>query len=75
MVLNDCCRVCRESKDEDDLEEAELVQQLALRLTKELPKLFLENENTHKPTVVFHDNLSARNILVDENGAGWASLG
>jgi hypothetical protein len=73
-VLNDCCRVCRESKEEDDLEEAELVQQVTLRLTKELPKPFTENDKTHKPTVLFHDDLSTRNILVDENGVVTAVL-
>ncbi|OCK88441.1 uncharacterized protein K441DRAFT_700596 [Cenococcum geophilum 1.58] len=67
MVLNDCCRVCRESKEEDDLEEAELVQQVTLRLTKGLPKPFAENDKTHEPTVLFHDDLSARNILADKN--------
>jgi hypothetical protein len=72
MVLNDCCRVGRESKEEDDLEE--LVQQVTLRLTKELPKPFAENDKTHEPTVLFHDDLSARNILVDENGVVTAVL-
>ena len=46
------------------------MQQVALRLTKESPKLFPENDETHEPTVLFHDDLSARNILVDENGVG-----
>lgn len=68
--LNDCCRVCHESRDEDDLEEAELVQRVALGLTEGSPKLFLENGKTHEPTVIFHDDLSARKILVDENGVG-----
>lgn len=74
MVLNDCCRVCRESKEEDDLEEAELVQQVTLRLTKGLPKPFTENDKTHELTVLFHDDLSARNILVDKNGVATAVL-
>ena len=72
MVLNNCYRVCRESKEEDNLEE--LVQQVTLRLTKELPKPFTENDKTHEPTVLFHDNLSPRNILVDENGVVTAAL-
>ena len=72
MVLNNCYRVCRESKEEDNLEE--LVQQVTLRLTKELPKPFTENDKTHEPTVLFHDNLSAQNILVDENGVVTAAL-
>ena len=50
------------------------MQQVTLRLTKELPKPFTENDKTHEPTVLFHDNPSARNILIDENGVVTAVL-
>jgi Phosphotransferase enzyme family len=50
------------------------VQQVTLRLTEELPKPFTENDKTHEPTVLFHDDLSTRNILVDENGVVTAVL-
>ncbi|KAK3299001.1 phosphotransferase enzyme family-domain-containing protein [Chaetomium fimeti] len=57
-----------EEADEDDREVAEYYQRVATKLTKLLPKIFPPLQNPAEQTVLWHDDLSLPNILVDDDG-------
>lgn len=58
-----------EENEEDEVrEDAKYRLQVANKLTKLLPKLFPLFQNPAEPTVLWHDNLSMSNILVDDDG-------
>jgi len=65
FILNDAHDVLRTSDDEGELEDAEMVKDLALRLANVLPCLFPPNED--EPTALCHDDLSWHNLLLDSN--------
>ncbi|KAK4118876.1 kinase-like protein [Parathielavia appendiculata] len=56
------------AEDEDDREEAENCLRVAAKLTKLLPKIFPPLLNPAEQTVLWHDDLSLQNILVDDDG-------
>ncbi|KAL9110739.1 MAG: hypothetical protein Q9227_004731 [Pyrenula ochraceoflavens] len=68
LILNDQERILRTSEDEDDIEDAENAKNLATRLVKLIPHVFPSDEPSPELSIVFHDDLSLRNILVDESG-------
>lgn len=56
-----------EADDEDTREEAEETLHLAKRLTESLPKIFPPLQNPAERTALWHDDLSLKNILIDED--------
>lgn len=66
LILIDKAKVLAESEDEDDLEDAQDATDLGEELLRFLPEVFHEEET--ESTVVFHDDLSMMNILVDSDG-------
>jgi hypothetical protein len=57
-----------EAEDEEDKEDAERVLQIFCRLLELLPKIFPPLLNPPERTVLWHDDLSLHNILVDNDG-------
>jgi aminoglycoside phosphotransferase (APT) family kinase protein len=57
-----------EDQDEDDREEPEDCLRVATKLAKLLPKIFPPLQNPAEQTVLWHDDLSLQNILVDDDG-------
>jgi Ser/Thr protein kinase RdoA (MazF antagonist) len=53
---------------DEDLEELEDTMFIISRLRSRLDQFFLINNQRPEPTMLFHDDLSRHNILVDENG-------
>lgn len=69
LVLSWFSPTKKESKDdEDDLEEAEDAIKVVKRLLKLLPSVFPSSTDTSELFVLFHDDLSMQNILVDGDG-------
>jgi hypothetical protein len=68
LVLTDQERIKKTSDDEDDLEEAEDAIKVVKRLLKLLPSVFPSSTDTSELFVLFHDDLSMENILVDGDG-------
>ncbi|KAF4631851.1 hypothetical protein G7Y89_g6268 [Cudoniella acicularis] len=57
-ILNDQERILKTSDDED----------VAKRLLKLLPSIFPPSSSTLEPSIFFYDDLSMRNILIDDDG-------
>ncbi|KAK8133543.1 hypothetical protein PG984_005555 [Apiospora sp. TS-2023a] len=68
LVILDQERVRRESDDEDDIEDAEFAGALAEDLLKMLPDIFDPTTTEQQGTILFHDDLSMQNILVNDEG-------
>ncbi|GAB1319650.1 hypothetical protein MFIFM68171_09860 [Madurella fahalii] len=54
-------------EDEDIREDAENCLRVATRLTNLLPKIFPPFQNPAEQTVLWHDDLSLQNILIDDD--------
>lgn len=67
FALGDQQRILETSDDEDDIEDAEFSIKLAEDLAEQLPKVF-PPEAASEQNVLFHDDLSMQNIMVDETG-------
>lgn len=65
-------RVLQHSDDEDDIEDAQHFSKIIERLFSVLPQVFTADQA--ECTVLFHDDLSQENILVDDNGNVTAIL-
>jgi len=68
LILNDQEIVMKTSDDEDDIEEAQDAKENAEKLLKLLPSIFPPDANASEQSVLFHDDLSMQNILVDDDG-------
>ncbi|ESZ94202.1 hypothetical protein SBOR_5428 [Sclerotinia borealis F-4128] len=68
LVLTDQEKILNTSKDEDDIEDAQNSKTLAERLLKLLPSILPANQDILEQSVLFHDDLSMQNILVDDDG-------
>lgn len=68
LVLTDQGRIISSSCDEDEIEDAEFAHDLAKKLLEILPTVALPNSSAGEPSVLFHDDLSMQNIMVDESG-------
>ncbi|KAF3006915.1 hypothetical protein E8E13_011212 [Curvularia kusanoi] len=66
LVLTDQQRTLDSTCDEDEIEDAEAALDLAKRLLEILPTIFLPNAS--ESTMLFHDDLSMQNIMVDDDG-------
>ena len=63
-VLEEQDKTLEEPEDDDDAELAEIYKSLATQLLDALPEIF--PDNGAEATVLFHNDLSLRNILVDD---------
>lgn len=61
-------------EDEDEREDAEDSLRIADKLTKLLPKIFPPLQHPAEQTVLWHDDLSLANILVDDDGKATALI-
>ncbi|KAI0346107.1 kinase-like protein [Trametopsis cervina] len=66
FVLHDAKETLSTSTDEDEVEEAEKSQELAIRLMTLLPTFFPPATDTPERTVIHHDDISFHNLLVDD---------
>lgn len=67
LIMNEKSRTLVESKDEDQIEDAQAAKAIGDDLFIALPKLFPPHET--EQTVVFHDDLSMMNTLVEGEGS------
>ena len=72
LVLEDQDKVLSNTDDEDEIEDAEAAKVLAERLLALLPGVF--NQYETESTILFHDDLHEKNILVDDSGTMTAVL-
>lgn len=63
----DCKRIIQQSTDKDEVEEAEGSLVTIDRLLRAMNSIF-KQDDSKSATALFHDDLSAHNILVDKNG-------
>ncbi|KAH8590194.1 phosphotransferase enzyme family-domain-containing protein [Bisporella sp. PMI_857] len=72
FILNGQERIIRSSEDEDETEDAEEAKKAAERLVDYLPLILPQDTKSTEPsaeaTVLFHDDISRQNILVDDSG-------
>ncbi|KAI1875415.1 hypothetical protein JX265_004473 [Neoarthrinium moseri] len=68
IIIKDYMTAIVEAEDEEDKEDAEAALALARRLASLLPKIFPSLQCPPERTVIWHDDLSLQNILVDEQG-------
>jgi Ser/Thr protein kinase RdoA (MazF antagonist) len=68
FALADQQHILSTSDDEDDIEDAEFAKDLAEEIEKELPNVFPPEADGDYCNIIFHDDLSMQNILVDEEG-------
>ncbi|KUJ07009.1 kinase-like protein [Mollisia scopiformis] len=66
LILTDQETILSTSTDEDEIEDAQSAKDIAKRLLKMLPKIF-PPDTPPETTILFHDDLSMQNILVDDN--------
>lgn len=68
IVVQDQTEAFEEAEHEDDEEQANFGLAVARRLISLLPKIFPSVQNPPERTVIWHEDLSLSNILVDEEG-------
>lgn len=68
LVLGDQEKIISTSDDEDYIEDAQVAKEIIDRLLELLPSIFPPDASESEASVLFHDDLSMQNILVDENG-------
>ncbi|KAH7134176.1 phosphotransferase enzyme family-domain-containing protein [Dactylonectria macrodidyma] len=69
IILQDHTTEIKEAEDEEDKEDAEYSLRVAQMLADLLPKIFLSIQNPPERTVLWHDDLSLQNIMIDDKGA------
>jgi hypothetical protein len=68
FAITDQKRILSTSDDEDDIEDAEFAKELAEELAQELPKVFPPEAVDDSYNILFHDDLSMQNTMVNEEG-------
>ncbi|KAI9641581.1 hypothetical protein NHQ30_010394 [Ciborinia camelliae] len=69
MALSDQERILHTTTDEDEKEDAQDAKILAERLLTLLPSVFPTPDSmSEEQATLFHDDLSSRNILIDDDG-------
>ncbi|KAF2768104.1 kinase-like protein [Teratosphaeria nubilosa] len=66
LALEDQDNILANTDDEDEIDDAQASKTLAKRLTALLPDIFRSDEL--ESTMLFHDDLHEKNILVDQSG-------
>jgi Ser/Thr protein kinase RdoA (MazF antagonist) len=74
FVITDQDSIIKSTDNKDDIEDAEFARELAEDLSRELLKVFPKSSTDPECTVLFHDDLSMQNILVDKEGRLTAVL-
>ncbi|KAF5024453.1 hypothetical protein F66182_3539 [Fusarium sp. NRRL 66182] len=74
IILQDQATQVTEAEDEEDREDAEYNPRVAQKLSHLLPKIFPSLQNPPERTVLWHDDLSLQNIMVDEKGTMTAII-
>ncbi|KAK7421650.1 hypothetical protein QQX98_002117 [Neonectria punicea] len=69
IIIKEQQAVAEEEEEEEQKADAEYWQKVASRLAALLPKIFPVIQNPPERTVLWHDDLSLSNILVDDEGA------
>jgi aminoglycoside phosphotransferase (APT) family kinase protein len=75
VILKEHTTALAEAKSEDDREYAELALRVARKLLRVLHKVFPAIVHPPERTVLWHDDLSLRNIMVDHHGAVTGIIG
>ncbi|KAF7941008.1 hypothetical protein EAE99_000645 [Botrytis elliptica] len=68
LAITDQEEILKTTDDEDEIEDAQDAKILAERLLKLLPSVFPTTDSIPEQSVLFHDDLSSRNILIDDDG-------
>jgi aminoglycoside phosphotransferase len=68
FIVQDQMEALGEAEDEEDEEDAKFALALIHRLINLLPRIFLSRESLPEHTVIWHDDLSLNNILVNDEG-------
>ncbi|KAF7904227.1 hypothetical protein EAF00_001561 [Botryotinia globosa] len=68
LAITDQERILKTTDDEDEIEDAQNAKILAERLLKLLPSVFPTTNSIPEQSVPFHDDLTSRNILIDDDG-------
>jgi hypothetical protein len=68
FALEDQDRILAKAEDEDEIEDAEYAKEVGNDLAQVLPTVFTAAPHELERTMLFHDDLSMSNILVDEHG-------
>ncbi|KAJ8062551.1 hypothetical protein OCU04_009078 [Sclerotinia nivalis] len=68
LIITDQERILKTTNDENEIEDAHDAKILAERLLKLLPSVFPTTDSIPEQFVHFHDDLSSRNILIDDDG-------
>ncbi|KAF5017715.1 hypothetical protein F66182_10334 [Fusarium sp. NRRL 66182] len=68
IIVNDQITAKEEAEDEEDEEDASFALALARRLADLLPKVFPSLQNPPERSVIWHDDMSLSNVLVNEQG-------
>ncbi|RAO71251.1 uncharacterized protein BHQ10_007263 [Talaromyces amestolkiae] len=74
IIIKDQITAKEEAEDEEDEEDASFALALAHRLADLLPKVFPSLQNPPERSVIWHDDMSLSNILVNEQGEITALL-
>lgn len=74
FLVQDQTEALGEAEDEEDVEDINFALALIRRLVNLLPKIFPTPESLPERTVIWHDDLSLGNILVDDEGKITAVL-
>jgi hypothetical protein len=74
LIRHENLGALEEAEDDEDREEAEDCLRVATRLTTLLPKIFPSLVHPSEPTILWHDDLSLQNILLDDKGKITAVL-
>ncbi|KAF9764061.1 hypothetical protein IL306_002904 [Fusarium sp. DS 682] len=67
IMIQDKVEEIAKAEDEEDREDAIYNLRIAQELSLLLPKIFLPEPDPPEPTILWHDDLSLPNIIVDEN--------
>ena len=66
---NDAKRTLEESEDEDEREDADNTLSIISRLRSQMSEFFGAAQGEGESSILFHDDLTSQNILVDNDGA------
>ncbi|KAG7288264.1 hypothetical protein NEMBOFW57_007795 [Staphylotrichum longicolle] len=69
IIRQEQLEVLENDEDEETQEEAQECLQVANKLTKLLPKIFPQLQTPAERTVLWHDDLSLQNVLIDVDDA------
>lgn len=69
FAITDQERILGTTEDEDEIEDAEFAKDLAGRMLEALSTVFPPDDTAEpEPSILFHDDLSMQNVLVDDTG-------